>query len=100
LEWDGDPNQIPTKDKRYIRIDTTARWKIIDPLKFFESVYNETGAHARLDDIIDAAVRDAVTSHNLVEIVRSSNRIIENFEKIKILYIFIIFKNHYLVFYQ
>ncbi|MBD3264922.1 MAG: protease modulator HflC [Candidatus Omnitrophica bacterium] len=83
LEWDGDPNQIPTKDKRYIKIDTTARWKIADPLKFFESVYDETGAHTRLDDIIDAAVRDVVTSHNLVEIVRSSNRIIENFEKIK-----------------
>jgi membrane protease subunit HflC len=83
LEWDGDPNQIPTKDKRYIKIDTTARWRIIDALKFFQSVYDETGAHARLDDVIDAAVRDIITSHNLVEIVRSSNRILENFDKIK-----------------
>jgi membrane protease subunit HflC len=83
LEWDGDPNQIPTKDKRYIKIDTTARWRIVDALKFFQSVYDESGAHARLDDVIDAAVRDIITSHNLVEIVRSSNRIIEDFDKIK-----------------
>jgi membrane protease subunit HflC len=83
LEWDGDPNQIPTKDKRYIKIDTTARWRIVDALKFFQSVYDETGAHARLDDVVDAAVRDIITSHNLVEIVRSSNRILENFDKIK-----------------
>ena len=83
LEWDGYPNQIPTKDKRYIWVDTTARWKISDPLKFFQSVYNERGAHARLDDIIDSAVRDAVTSQNLIEIVRSSNRIITNLEELK-----------------
>ncbi len=83
LEWDGDPNQIPTKDKRYIKIDTTARWRIVDALKFFQSVYDEQGAHARLDDVVDAAVRDIITSHNLVEIVRSSNRIIEDFSKIK-----------------
>lgn len=77
LEWDGHPNQIPTKDKKYIWIDTTARWQIENPLLFFQSVYNERGAHARLDDIIDAAVRDAVTSHNLIDIVRSSNRLLE-----------------------
>ncbi|MFH1504355.1 MAG: SPFH domain-containing protein, partial [Candidatus Omnitrophota bacterium] len=57
LAWDGDSNQIPTKDKRYIWVDTTARWRIKDPLKFFQSVANEIGAHARLDDIIDSAVR-------------------------------------------
>jgi len=77
LEWDGSPDQIPTKDKKYISIDTTARWKIIDALKFMQSVGNEVGAHARLDDIIDAAARDAITSHNLVEVVRDSNRILE-----------------------
>jgi len=77
LEWDGFPTQIPTKDKKYIWVDTTARWRIIDPLKFFQSVYNERGAQARLDDTIDAAVRDAITSHNLIEIVRSSNRLLE-----------------------
>jgi membrane protease subunit HflC len=83
LEWDGFPTQIPTKDKKYIWVDTTARWRIIDPLKFFQSVYNERGAQARLDDIIDAAVRDAVTSHNLIEIVRSSNRLIDELEYLK-----------------
>ena len=77
LEWDGYPNQIPTKDKKYIWVDTTARWKIKDPLKFFQTVYDEQGAHARLDDVIDSALRDAVTSQILIEIVRSSNRIIE-----------------------
>jgi len=77
LEWDGYPSQIPTKDKKYIWVDTTARWRIIDPLKFFQSVHDERGAHARLDDIIDAAVRDIITSYNLIEIVRSTNRIIE-----------------------
>jgi len=76
LEWDGYPTQIPTKDKKYIWVDTTARWRINDPLKFFQSVYDERGAQARLDDIIDSAVRDAVTSHKLISIVRSTNRVI------------------------
>jgi membrane protease subunit HflC len=83
LSWDGYPNQIPTKDKKYIWVDTTARWRIKEPLKFFQSVYDERGAQARLDDLIDAAVRDAVTSENLIEIVRSSNRIVDNFESIE-----------------
>jgi len=77
LQWDGNPNQIPTKDKRYIWVDTTARWRIEDPLKFLQSVTNERGAHARLDDIVDSATRDFLTNHNLVEAVRNSNRIIE-----------------------
>ena len=77
LEWDGDPNQVPTKDKRYIWVDTTARWKIMDALKFLQSVGNETGAQARLDDIIDSATRNFITSYNLVEAVRDSNRIID-----------------------
>jgi len=83
LPWDGDPNQIPTKDKKYIWVDTTARWKITDPLKFFKTVSNERGGHAILDGIIDAAVRDAITSQNLIEIVRSTNRIIDNQEIIE-----------------
>src|SRR4030042_870793 len=78
LNWDGDPNQIPTKDKKYIWVDTTARWKIIDALKFLQSVGNEMSAHSRLDDIINSATRDAVTSHLLVEAVRDSNRILES----------------------
>ena len=77
LDWDGDPNQIPTKDKKYIWVDVTARWKIINALKFLQSVGNEIGAHSRLDDIINSATRDAVTSHLLVEAVRNSNRILQ-----------------------
>ncbi len=77
LDWDGDPNQIPTKDKRYIWLDTTARWRISDALKFLQSVGTETGAYARLDDIINSATRNAITSHLLVEAIRNSNRILE-----------------------
>lgn len=77
LQWDGDPNQIPTKDKRYIWVDTTARWHIKDPLMFLQSVTNETGAHARLDDIVDSATRDFITNHKLVEVVRNTNRLVE-----------------------
>ena len=80
LEWDGDPNQIPTKDKKYIWVDTMARWKIVDALKFLQSVGNELSANSRLDDIINSATRDAVTSHLLVEAVRNSNRILESKE--------------------
>ena len=76
LEWDGHPNEIPTKDKKYIWIDTTARWRIKDPLKFMQTVNNETSAQARLDDIIDAATRDYVTSNNLLEVVRDTNNIL------------------------
>lgn len=77
LEWDGHPNQIPTRDKKYIMVDTTARWKIVDPLKFIQTVRTETGAQSRLDDIIDSATREAISRHNLNEVVRNSNRIIE-----------------------
>ncbi len=73
LQWDGDPNQIPTKDKRYIFIDTTARWRISDPLLFFKTVATERGAQSRLDDILDSVVRDAVSGHLLVELVRGSD---------------------------
>ena len=78
LQWDGYPNQIPTKDKRYIWVDTTARWRISDPLKFLQSVTNEAGAQARLDDVIDSATRDFVTSHDLVESIRNTNRLIRD----------------------
>ena len=78
LEWDGDPNQIPTKDKKYIWVDTTARWKIIDALKFLQSVGNEMSAQGRLDDIINSATRDVITSHLWGEAVRDSNRILES----------------------
>jgi len=74
LEWDGDPNQLPTRDKRFIHVDTYARWRISDPLLFFERVRDETGAQARLDDILDGETRNAVANHDLVEIVRNTNR--------------------------
>ena len=80
LNWDGDPNQIPTRDKKYIWVDTTARWKITDALKFLQSVGNEISAQSRLDDIINSATRDAVTNHLLVDAVRDSNRILESKE--------------------
>ncbi len=73
LKWDGDPNQIPTKDKKFIWVDTTARWRIIDPLLFYKTVATERGAQIRLDDIIDSVVRDAVSGHLLVELVRGSD---------------------------
>jgi membrane protease subunit HflC len=74
LEWDGDPNQVPTKDKRFIWVDTYARWRISDPLKFFQRLRDERGAQSRLDDIVDGETRSAVARHDLVEVVRSSNR--------------------------
>jgi membrane protease subunit HflC len=74
LEWDGDPTQIPTLDKKYILVDTFARWRITEPLRFFQSVKNERTAQARLDDIIDGAVRNQITRYNLIEAVRSTNR--------------------------
>ena len=74
LEWDGDPNQVPTRDKRFIWVDTYARWRIDDPLKFFQRVRDERGAQSRLDDILDGETRNAVARHDLVEVVRSSNR--------------------------
>ena len=77
LNWDGDPNQIPTRDKKYIWVDTTARWKIKDALKFLQSVGTERGAQGRLDDIINSATRDVITSYPLVETIRDSNRILE-----------------------
>lgn len=74
LEWDGDPNQIPTKDKKFIFIDTYARWQITDPLQFFKRLTNEIGAQSRLDDILDGETRDFIANHDLIEAVRTSNR--------------------------
>ena len=74
LEWDGNPTEISAKDKKFILVDTYARWRIEDPLKFFKSVVNEIGAQTRLDNIIEAATRNMVTSNILIEVVRNSNR--------------------------
>lgn len=73
LIWDGDPNQIPTKGREFIWVDTTARWRIADAKKFLESVATEAGARSRLNDIIDSVVRDQVSGSELVELVRSAS---------------------------
>jgi membrane protease subunit HflC len=77
LNWDGYPNQIPTRDKKYITVDTTARWRIVNPQAFIQSVQSEQGARTRLDAILDATTRDVISSHNLVEAVRISNNIFD-----------------------
>ena len=74
LEWDGNPNQVPTKDKRFIWVDTYARWRIVDPLRFFQRLRDERGAQSRLDDILDGETRNAVARYDLIELVRNSNR--------------------------
>lgn len=74
MAWDGDPNQIPTKDKKFIFVDTYARWQIVDPLKFFIRLTNERGAISRLADILDGETRDYIASHELEEAVRTTNR--------------------------
>lgn len=73
LSWDGDPNQVPTIEEQFISVDTTARWRIADPLKFLQSVQNEAGAKNRLSDILDSVVRDKIASSPLVDIVRSKD---------------------------
>ncbi len=77
LEWDGEANEIPTADKRFIWVDTTARWRIADPLLFLQTVRTTNGAQGRLDDIIDSATRDHISANNLVESVRPSNRVLD-----------------------
>jgi membrane protease subunit HflC len=74
LEYDGTPTEIPTRDKKYIFVDTYARWRIADPLRFYQAVQDEHGAQSRLDDIVDGETRNAVASFDLIEVVRSSNR--------------------------
>jgi membrane protease subunit HflC len=80
LEWDGDPGQVPTLDKTFIWVDTFARWKIVDPVKFFQTVNNRFAAVGKLNDIIDPAVRNFITSHHLIEAVRKSNRELDTYE--------------------
>ena len=73
LDWDGDVSQIPTLGREFIIVDTTARWRISDPLQFLRSVQSENGARTRLDDVLDSAVRDVVSGSELAEIVRSAD---------------------------
>jgi len=77
LEWDGSPEEVTTKDKRFIWVDTYARWRIKDPLLFFQRLRDETRAQTRLDDILDGETRNAIANHDLVELIRSTNREID-----------------------
>jgi len=74
LEWEGDPNQIPTKDKRFIWVNSYARWRITDPLLFFQRLHDERGAQSRLDDIVDGETRNTIAKHELIDLVRATNR--------------------------
>jgi len=74
LEWDGDPNELPTRDKRFITVNMYARWRITDPLLYFQRLQNERGAQTRLDDILDGETRNAIASYDLEQAVRTSNR--------------------------
>ena len=74
LEWDGAANQLPTRDKRFIWVDTYARWRISDPLLYFQRLRDERGAQTRLDDILDGETRNAIANHELLELIRSTNR--------------------------
>jgi membrane protease subunit HflC len=83
LEFDGDANEIPTKDKKYIWVDTYARWRIADPLRFFQAVRDERGGQSRLDDIVDGETRNAIASFDLIELVRSTNRPFQRTEELE-----------------
>ena len=74
LEWDGEPNEVPTKDKRFLYVDTYARWRISDPLLFFQRLRDERGAQSRLDDILDGETRNTIAKNELIDLVRSTNR--------------------------
>jgi modulator of FtsH protease HflC len=80
LGWDGDPGQIPTRDKTFIWVDAFARWKIVEPIAFFQTVNNRFNALGKLNDIIDPAVRNFITSHSLIEAVRNTNREMDTIE--------------------
>ncbi len=74
LEWQGSAEELPTRDKVFIFVDTYARWRISDPLLFFQRLNDERGAQSRLDDILDGETRNAIANHDLIEVIRSSNR--------------------------
>ena len=83
LEWTGNPNQVPTRDKKYIWVETYARWRISNPLLFFQRLRDERGAQSRLDDIIDGDSRNVIASHNLIEAVRESTRVFERADDVE-----------------
>ncbi len=75
LEWSGEKEEVPTRDKVFIEVDMYARWRITDPLRFLQSLVNERGAQSRLDTFIDGETRNAVARHDLREVIRSTNRV-------------------------
>ncbi|MGB5162295.1 MAG: protease modulator HflC [Thermoanaerobaculia bacterium] len=77
LEWEGAVAELPTKDKVFILVDGYARWRISDPLLFFQRLRNEMGAQSRLDDILDGETRNAIAKHELLQVTRSTNRVPE-----------------------
>ncbi len=77
LEWEGSVAELPTKDKVFILVDGYARWRISDPLLFFQRLRNEMGAQSRLDDILDGETRNAIAKHELLQVIRSTNRVPE-----------------------
>ncbi len=77
LEWEGDVAELPTRDKVFILVDGYARWRISDPLLFFQRLRNEMGAQSRLDDILDGETRNAIAKHALLQVIRSTNRVPE-----------------------
>ena len=83
LEWNGNPNQVPTRDKKYIWVETYARWRVSNALLFFQRLRDERGAHSRLDDIVDGETRNVIANHNLIEVVRTSNRAFEKAEDVE-----------------
>lgn len=83
INWDGEPAQVPTRDKKFIFVDTTARWRVADPVRFLQTVQTEQQASRRITSIIDARVRTIVSNHNLVETVRNTNNIIERIQQVE-----------------
>ena len=72
LEWDGNPSDMPTKDKLYISVDLFARWRITDPLQYFLRLRDERSAQSRLDDILGSETRNSIAKHELIEIIRTT----------------------------
>ena len=72
LEWDGNPSDMPTKDKLYVSVDLFARWRIVEPLQYFLRLHDERSAQSRLDDVLGSETRNAVAKHELIEIIRTT----------------------------
>ena len=74
LAWDGEPKQVSTRDKRFININTYARWRISDPLQYAKSLSDESRAKNRIGSVLEGATQNAIAKHDLIELVRTTNR--------------------------